>query len=183
MKVKITKCSNPKKWYYYEMGHVYEVEEGLIDYYDIKEDCLNTPGCVRVIKKSDCEIIKEVEVNEKHEKYCKHSKFANKLCGKRRCTCQNNVTGCGVNADYTQLTDGWETCAIPSQQVEVIEKDMLDEIVDKYYNMDGMVFKKAARAVAIEYVKRLEAEKKPCEQCVPYHDSGYNYCSDCGRKL
>ena len=116
-----------------------------------------------------------MKVNEQHDKYCPHSKFANKLC--KRCF-GNRCDACNLMQDKT----GWEVCAIPSQQVEVIEKDMLDEIVDKYYNMDGMVFKTAARAVAIEYVKRLEAEKKPCKNCWVYSRTRH-YCADCGRKL
>ena len=165
-------------WYHWQIGDTFEVKN--TDYYLVTQE--PEAEYVRTIKKSDCEIIKEVEVNEKHEKYCRHSKFANGLCGRvlERESCSHGA--------YAQCHIKWETCAISSQQVEVIEKDLVDQIIDWYYK--GIttepltyVTRGDIREIITEYVKRLEAEKKPCDYCTPHKELSYHYCGNCGRKL
>ena len=100
-----------------------------------------------------------MKVNEKHDKYCRLSKFANKLCG--RCF-GNRCDACNLMQDKT----GWETCAIPSQQVEVVEKDLIDQVVDSLWESDfpSSPLPKGRdrdifRKLLTNYVKRLEAER------------------------
>jgi len=125
-----------------------------------------------------------MKVNEQHDKYCPHSKFANKLC--KRCF-GNRCDACNLMQDKT----GWEVCAIPSQQVEVVEKHLVDQVVDDYYNgaivndkVLPYITRNGLKEIVELSIKRLESEKKPCEWCEDL-TKGHagNYCCMCARKL
>ena len=105
-------------------------------------------------------------MDESHEKYCRLSKFENRLCDK-----VNGANTCTLNGGgWKQVTSIWEVCPVPSQQVEVkvevIEKDLVDQVIDNHFPsistpyMEG-VTRQDFREIIDEYVKRVEAERKP----------------------
>lgn len=120
-----------------------------------------------------------------HEKYCKHSKYANRLC---ELTCRNREAGNYCIGVSGFSTDKFEVCAIPSQQVEVIEKDLIDRTIDGVLNIsDDQSYycqRGTLRKLLKVYGEAIESEKKPCEHCQSKeYNSARIFCSNCGRKL
>jgi acetyl-CoA carboxylase beta subunit len=115
------------------------------------------------------------------------SKFENKLCNSKG----KSHDGCGHSGStflYNQIQPDWDACPRSKSQVEVVEKDLIDQVIDDHVKKHSTrlvenMTRGDVREMITEYVKRMEAERKPCDYCVSYKKNSHDYCGHCGRKL